>query len=300
VRDREEWHALIAQAKAEFAREQHDGPKQNEKFEFTPTGSMLMLGSSCTGDYNQMSRRVQDGISVKKIRRAGNDTPTPAYLLPYRDEQLPKSYRVRDEDDGMDGSRRQNVVSPRQRERSPASDRGTRPPTGSRQVPEIPQIASMSFTGGMGMDDTSSYAAMCRRRPEKGLPGKPISLYQLGVFDTLPEQERLMLLSSTDDKVLVPSPRSSNEASRPRTSAVTSRREQEYDLAGERRANNAESADLHDARTRPWTASVCCRMCTCRACIETPDMRLWGAGRHPTNRRLAHRLLARTISSEAE
>ena len=268
MHDREEWHALIAQAKEDYVREQQGGPMQNQNFEFTPTGSMLMLGSSFAGDYNQMSRRVQDGICTKKIRRAGDDAPTPAYLLPYRDKQLPKSYRVRD-DDGTNGSGETIGVSPRQRELSPASDRRPRPPTGSRKVPEIPQIASMSFTGGMGLEDTSSYAAMCRRRPEKGLPGKPVSLHQLGVFDTLPEQERLRLLSSTDGNEVVNSPGSPREDLRPRTSAVTSR-QRESDLAGGRRESNTESVDSHDARKRPWTASVCCRLWLCRRFVLMP------------------------------
>ena len=288
----EAWQAQISQAKEEFAREQQEGKRQNQKPEFIPTGSMLMLGSAVTDDYSQMSRRVQDGICVKKIR-GDDDRKVPAYLLPYREEKLPIRYRAKqdnvlEEDSGSAEQQRPPTnqgASPSTRANTSASNRSkAHTPGSSRRVPEIPQIASLSCMGGMGLEDTSNYAAMCRRRPEKGLPGYPISLHQLGVFDTLPEHERRRLLSTVENGgnettrgngVNLSTPRLSAEGEsvspstprdelRPRTSAVTSRREKEQSTQDVRtsspgaaqRHSKAERPLTARETKRPWTASV--------------------------------------------
>jgi len=149
-----------------------------------------MLGSAFTGDYHEMARRVQNGIFVKKFTRENDKVPK--HLWPYRDHLLPKEYRDtprgKRNECGADGVRERAEGQHRDCDisRSPAPLHNT--------LPKTPHISQLSFLGGMGLVDPGDYAAMSRRRPGKGLVGKPTSLQDLQLFEHLTPQERLDLL----------------------------------------------------------------------------------------------------------
>lgn len=246
---------------------------------------MLMLGSSFTGDYQQMARRVQDGIVVKKLKRS--DENLPQHLLPYRDHLLPKEHRHDAKGEGNErGEGSDHRDSDQSRAPTPHNAGTPRASSseskkGGRSAASTPHIPHLSFTGGLGLEDTTDYAAMSRRRPEKGLVGKPITFMQLGLFDKFPEHERLQLLSCEqqtahtardtqtprarkDGRVtprgphpdgLACPPKTPRDDLRPRTSAGLMQRESELGTLGEsaRSLARPESAQVGTgaARARP-------------------------------------------------
>lgn len=229
-KNREEWCSQIAKAQEEFAQQQKSGKGRAPKQAKVETaGSMLMLGSTFTGDYEQMARRVQDGIYVKRFKTS-EDEKVPEHLLPYRDHVLPKEYRGKRHDARRASKERGEVSEQRDSDQSRAptppqsafaiatprnagTPRASSPDrkTGGRDASSTPHISQLSFTGGLGLEDTTDYAAMSRRRPEKGLTGKPISFLQLGLFHTLPEHERVQLLAGEQE-----TPRTARDSQTPR------------------------------------------------------------------------------------
>lgn len=285
---REEWRSQIAQAQEEFAQQQQqqqqrkDG-KQSSKEPSTmePTGSMLMLGSKFTGDYEQMSRRVQNGIYVQKFK-SSHDEKIPQHLLPYRDQMLPKEFRVNAGKEGamsagpkspQGGDQRDSdhsrAPTPRQQPHTasatPRNAAATPSQTASKPVQNIPHIGQMSFMGGLGLQDTTDYAAMCRRRPEKGLPGKLINFLDLGVLDTPAMQDRLAVMptnrtqretarASLSDEISN-LPKTPRDDLRPQTSGGLTQRAREHEVESSR-SHAAAEASAARSNTRPHTSQV--------------------------------------------